>query len=61
MQSKYVEQNSKKNKNLIGIMQYMLAVHYIHNNDKKKADTYLNHAKLNLKGTPYHSKVKNMM
>ena len=38
----------------------MLAIHYKDHNDKKKSEGYLNHAKQNLKGTPYHAKIKAM-
>ena len=61
MLAKLKKQNLSSDKNIIGIIQYMLAVHYKDHKDNKKAESYLNHAKKNLKGTPYHSKIKNMM
>ncbi|MGN1399058.1 MAG: hypothetical protein ACI4WG_03560 [Erysipelotrichaceae bacterium] len=50
-----------KNKVQMGMMQYMLGTYYLKHNEKKKAESYLNKAKLNLKQTPYHSKIKEML
>lgn len=41
-----------------GILQYLLGLQYQYNADIKQANYYLNKAKKNLKGTPYHKKVK---
>ena len=52
---------SSKNKVQVGMMQYMLGSYYLNHNEKKKGESFLNKAKLNLKQTPYHSKVKNLL
>ena len=56
-----MKKQSHVNKNQLGIMEYMLGMHYTNVKDTKEAERYLNHAKLHLKGTPYHAKVKNML
>ncbi|SCI18734.1 Uncharacterised protein [uncultured Eubacterium sp.] len=45
----------------IGIMEYMLGVHYSDNGNKHEAKRYLRDARLHLKDTPYHSKIKKML
>lgn len=44
-----------------GILQYLLGLQYQYLSDTKQANYYLNKAKKNLKGTPYHKKVKESM
>lgn len=44
-----------------GILQYLLGLQYQYLSDVKQANYYLNKAKKNLKGTPYHKKVKESM
>lgn len=54
--------NAKGNHRIqIGIMEYMLGVHYTDNCNKQAAKRYLRDAKLNLKDTPYHSKIKKII
>ena len=44
-----------------GILQYLLGLQYQYLSDVKQAHYYFNKAKKNLKGTPYHKKVKESM
>lgn len=44
-----------------GILQYLLGLQYQYLSDVKQANYYFNKAKKNLKGTPYHKKVKESM
>lgn len=44
-----------------GILQYLLGLQYQYLSDTKQANYYLNKAKKNLTGTPYHKKVKESM
>lgn len=49
------------NKQEKGLLQYLLAKQYIYKQDKKNSTLYLKRAKENLKGTPYHKKVKQLL
>lgn len=44
-----------------GLLQYLLGLQYIYSKDRKQGEVYLNKARGNLKGTPYHKKVKQML
>ncbi|MDD7281980.1 hypothetical protein [Floccifex sp.] len=44
-----------------GMLQYLIGVQYMYLNDTKNANLYLNKAKNNLKGTPYHKKIKDLL
>lgn len=44
-----------------GILQYLVGLQYYYQNNRKQAHVYLNRAKENLKGTPYHNKIKKLM
>lgn len=45
----------------VGLLQYLLALQYSYKGERKQMITYLNKAKVNLKGTPYHKKVKQLL
>ncbi len=45
----------------LGMINYMLGLQYSYNNDRKQAQLHFNRAKTNLKGTPYHKKIKKLM
>ncbi len=52
---------SKKNSKEEGLLYYLLGLQYIYKNNSNKAFPYLNRAKNDLKGTPYHNKIKKIM
>ena len=58
-----VEALIKENTNVKekGLLQYLLGLQYMYRNDTKQAQMYFNRAKSNLKGTPYHKKIKKLM
>lgn len=45
----------------IGILQYLLGLQFSYRKDRRQMETYLNKARENLKGTPYHKKVKQLL
>ncbi len=52
---------SPKNSKEEGLLYYLLGLQYLYKKDSNQAITYLNRAKNNLKGTPYHNKIKKIM
>lgn len=52
---------SKKNSKEEGLLYYLLGLQYIYKKDSNKAFPYLNRAKNDLKGTPYHNKIKKII
>lgn len=45
----------------IGILQYLLGLQFSYQKDRRQMEFYLNKARENLKGTPYHKKVKQLL
>lgn len=45
----------------IGLLQYLLGLQYSYLKNKDKMEQYLKKAKVNLKGTPYHKKIKKLL
>lgn len=45
----------------IGILQYLLGLQYSYQKNRRQMELYLNKARVNLKGTPYHKKVKQLL
>ena len=45
----------------IGLLQYLLGLQYSYQKNKEKTEMYLKKAKVNLKGTPYHKKIKRLL
>ena len=45
----------------IGLLQYLLGLQYSYQKNKEKMEQYLKKAKVNLKGTPYHKKIKKLL
>lgn len=45
----------------IGILQYLLGLQYSYMKNRRQMELYLNKARGNLKGTPYHKKVKQLL
>lgn len=60
---KKIEDLLKENTNAKekGLLQYLLGLQYMYTNNPKQSQIYLNRAKSNLKGTPYHKKIKKLM
>ena len=54
-----LEQKSDKNDQ--GMLQYFIGIQYLNSGNKKEACLFLNKAKNNLKGTPYHKKIKELL
>ncbi len=50
-----------KNALQAGLLQYMLGLQYMYQDNKKEALVHFNRAKNDLKGTPYHKKVKKII
>lgn len=51
----------KTDKDDIGMLQYLIGVQYLNKKELKQANLYLNKAKNNLKGTPYHKKINKLL
>lgn len=45
----------------MGILQYLLGLQYSYQKNRRQMELYLNKARVNLKGTPYHKKVKQLL
>lgn len=45
----------------IGLLQYLLGLQYSYQKNREKMELYLKKAKVNLKGTPYHKKIKRLL
>ena len=45
----------------IGILHYLLGLQYSYQKNRRQMELYLNKARVNLKGTPYHKKVKQLL
>ena len=54
-------EKSVKNSKEEGLLEYLLGLQYLYKNDTKEAMIHLNRAKNNLKGTPYHNKIKKII
>ncbi len=52
---------SPKNSKEEGLLYYLLGLQYLYKKDSNQAIPYLNRAKNDLKGTPYHNKIKKII